>query len=44
MTDMNELIMKTDRRGRLRYTAEQKQALVEAYEHCWLHGLFEGMR
>jgi transposase-like protein len=32
MTDMNEVILKTDRRGRLRYTAEQKQALVEAYE------------
>jgi len=32
MTDMNEVILKADRRGRLRYTAEQKQALVEAYE------------
>jgi transposase-like protein len=32
MTDMNEVILKTDRRGRLRYTPEQKQALVEAYE------------
>lgn len=32
MTDMNEVIVKSDRRGRLRYTPEQKQALVEAYE------------
>ena len=32
MTDMNEVILKADRRGRLRYTPEQKQALVEAYE------------
>ena len=38
MTDMNELIMKTDRQGRLRYTAEQKQALVEAYEASGLSG------
>ena len=37
MTDMNELIMKTDRRGRLRYTADQKQALV-AYEASGLSG------
>ena len=29
---MNESIIRADRRGRLRYTAEQKQALVEAYE------------
>jgi transposase-like protein len=32
MTDMNEVILKADRRGRLRYTAEQKQAFIEAYE------------
>lgn len=32
MTEMNEVILKADRRGRLRYTAEQKQTLVEAYE------------
>lgn len=32
MTDMNEVILKADRRGRLRYTPEQKQTLVEAYE------------
>jgi hypothetical protein len=32
MTDMNEVIMKADRRGRLRYTPEQKQALIEAYQ------------
>ena len=28
---MNESIMKTDRRGRLRYTPEQKNTMVEAY-------------
>ena len=28
---MNESIMKTDRRGRLRYTPEQKKAMVDAY-------------
>jgi hypothetical protein len=32
MTDMNEVILKADRRGRLRYTLEQKQALIEAYQ------------
>lgn len=32
MTDMNEVILKADRRGRLRYTPEQKQALVDAYK------------
>jgi hypothetical protein len=30
MTDMNEAILKADRRGCLRWTPEQKQALVEA--------------
>jgi transposase-like protein len=29
---MNESIMKTDRRGRLRYTQEQKRTMVEAYQ------------
>lgn len=38
MTDMNEVILKADRRGRLRYTKEQKQALVEAYESSGLSG------
>ena len=28
---MNESIMKTDRRGRLRYTPEQKKTMVDAY-------------
>ena len=28
---MNESIMKTDRRGRLRYTEEQKSTMIEAY-------------
>lgn len=28
---MNESIMKTDRRGRLRYTPEQKRTMVDAY-------------
>jgi hypothetical protein len=32
MTDMNEVILKADRHGRLRQTPEQKQALIEAYE------------
>jgi hypothetical protein len=30
MTDMNEVILKADRRGRLRYTPDQKQTLIEA--------------
>ena len=38
MTDMNEVILKADRRGRLRYTAEQKKALVAAYESSGLSG------
>jgi len=38
MTDMNEVIMKADRRGRLRYTPEQKQALIEAYESSGMSG------
>jgi transposase-like protein len=29
---MNESIMKTDKRGRLRYTQEQKKTMVEAYQ------------
>lgn len=31
MTPMNESIMKTDQIGRLRYTLEQKQTMIEAY-------------
>ena len=31
MTAMNESIMKIDRRGRLRYTPEQKNTMVDAY-------------
>jgi transposase-like protein len=31
MTTVNESIMKIDRRGRLRYTAEQKKTMVDAY-------------
>jgi transposase-like protein len=38
MTDMNEVILKADRRGRLRYTPEQKQVLVAAYEASGLSG------
>jgi transposase-like protein len=38
MTDMNEVILKADRRGRLRYTPEQKQALIAAYEASGLSG------
>jgi transposase-like protein len=29
---MNDSIMKADRRGRLRYSSEQKAAIVEAYQ------------
>lgn len=32
MTAMNDDIMKADRRGRLRYTPEQREALVKACE------------
>jgi transposase-like protein len=32
MTDINEAILKAGRRGRLRHTAEEKRAAVEAYE------------
>lgn len=35
---MNESIIRTDRRGRLRYTAEQKQTLIAAYESSGLSG------
>jgi len=35
---MNESIIKSDRRGRLGYTAEYKQALIEAYEASGLSG------
>lgn len=38
MTGMNEVILKTDRRGRLRYTTEQKQVLIEAYQASGLSG------
>ena len=31
MTPMNESIMKTDRRGRLRYNPEQKKTMIDAY-------------
>lgn len=35
---MNESIIKCDRKGRLRYTAECKQELIEAYEASGLSG------
>lgn len=35
---MNDSIMKTDRRGRLRYSPEQKASLVEAYQSSGLSG------
>ena len=41
MTDMNEtheVILKTDRRGRLRYSQEQKQALLDAFDASGLSG------
>ncbi len=31
MTPMNESVLKTDQIGRLRYTAEQKKTMVDAY-------------
>ena len=38
MTAMNDSIVKTDRRGRLRYSPEQKASLVEAYQSSGLSG------
>lgn len=38
MTATNESIVKSDRRGRLRYAPEQKAALVEAYQSSGLSG------
>ena len=35
---MNEAILKSDRRGRLRYSAEQRAALVDAYQSSGLSG------
>ena len=31
MTPMNESLVKADQIGRLRYTSEQKQTMVDAY-------------
>ena len=38
MTATHESIIKSDRRGRLRYTPEHKAALTEAYEASGLSG------
>ena len=38
MTATNEAILKSDCRGRLRYSAEQRAALVEAYQASGLSG------
>jgi hypothetical protein len=38
MSATDESIVKADRRGRLRYTTEQKAALVEAYQASGLSG------
>jgi hypothetical protein len=38
MTATNHAILKSDRRGRLRYSKEQKSALVEAYQTSGLSG------
>lgn len=38
MTATNHAILKSDRRGRLRYSKEQKSALVEAYQASGLSG------
>ena len=35
---MNDTLMKTDRRGRLRYSPEQRAALVDAYQSSGLSG------
>ena len=38
MTATSNAILKSDRRGRLRYSAEQKAALVEGYQTSGLSG------
>jgi transposase-like protein len=38
MTTTNHSILKSDRRGRLRYSKDQKSALVEAYQTSGLSG------
>jgi hypothetical protein len=38
MTATNHSILKSDRRGRLRYSEDQKSALVEAYQTSGLSG------
>jgi len=38
MTATNEMIMKADRRGRLRYTTEQKAALMAAFDTSGVSG------
>src|SRR6478609_1131326 len=38
MTATNETILKSDCRGRLRYSAEQRATLVEAYQSSGLSG------
>jgi hypothetical protein len=38
MNETTEVMMKIDRRGRLRVTAQQKQAFLEAFESSGLSG------
>ena len=38
MTAIDDTILKCDRRGRLRYSAEQKTAMVDAYQSSGLSG------
>ena len=38
MTATSNAILKSDRRGRLRYSTEQKAAMVEAYQASGLSG------
>jgi len=38
MTETHDMILKTDRRGRLRFTHEQRNAMLEAYDASGLSG------
>ena len=38
MTATNDALLKSDRRGRLRYSPEQRSALVDAYQSSGLSG------
>jgi len=38
MTETHDMILKTDRRGRLRFSPEQRSAMLEAYDASGLSG------